>query len=351
MNKSEFIYRISCILSRGQGHDTSYFAQKDHDGLVDEFIAYLELNANYFPAWTLTKSHALNESGVDILLESEVAKAGFQIKSHFDVTEKDFASKVKRQTLESFQHGLDKYYVLICSPLEHDGDSLEGKVSHLFNELSKLKTRYLAAYTPASTICYFNPPTEMPDEEFNAAIQKISFEKTDFDLLRQMIEHKNDESARPSLFDRVEVKQTVAAKTLDAFDLAEHLDGEELEQAISEIGQLLELIADLPYPSREFLCLTLERAKPDRFHERMRVLTSEIESRLNMSPHELKREVDLLESYDLAYIDFDDFNPAEIVIKSRCNFVNSFEEIKRICAERGVDLRQVLCELDFSVLD
>ena len=157
MNKQEFIAGMSCILNRGQGSDLSYFADKAHDELVDEFIEYLNVHRGLFPSWKITKSHALNESGVDILLESEDVKLGFQIKSHFDVSENQFAANVKRQALESMQHGLDKYYVLICSPHEDDQNKFEGRISHLFNELSKLKTMYLATYT--LSLIHISEPT------------------------------------------------------------------------------------------------------------------------------------------------------------------------------------------------
>jgi len=126
-----------------------------HDDLLRQFVAYLNAHRHFLGYCHIEECHALNDNGVDIILRSESVKIGFQLKSHFDVKEKDFASKVKRQMTESLAHALDLYVILICCPMQDGKPPLSHKISHLLNELSILHTPYHVAFGPQNAAQYF----------------------------------------------------------------------------------------------------------------------------------------------------------------------------------------------------
>jgi hypothetical protein len=169
-----FVTQISCLLDRGSGtsDETSYFANKSHKDLVDEFRSYLEMHVPLIGSSHIEITQALNDRGTDLLLQRGSNKIGFQIKSHYDVSENDFSAKVKRQLAESNAHGLDKWFLLICSPLQYEDYNYTGKIAHLLNELSTYKTDYAEAYGPRNTIKYFNNPDPLSKEEFTFRLQQ-----------------------------------------------------------------------------------------------------------------------------------------------------------------------------------
>ena len=78
MSKSDFICQLSCVLNRGTADGLSYFVNKKHDEMIQEFIQYLEAYDSYIGPIQCEQSQALNDSGVDLLLSTEFVKIGFQ---------------------------------------------------------------------------------------------------------------------------------------------------------------------------------------------------------------------------------------------------------------------------------
>jgi hypothetical protein len=95
---------VLCLLDRGTATptETRYFVEKCHDELVEEFRQYLELHNSLLGTPHIEITQALNDRGVDVLLQRGFCKVGFQIKSHYDVSEEKFAANVKRQLTESY---------------------------------------------------------------------------------------------------------------------------------------------------------------------------------------------------------------------------------------------------------
>jgi len=168
MATANVITILRCLLNRGVSSEdkTQYFSGVSHDALVNALMDYLNNNRHFLGYCHLEKCHAMNEKGVDLILETDDCKVGFQIKSHFDVTEKDFAAKVKKQFAESFSHGLDHYFILICSSLISDRkpDNLT-KLTHLLNDLSLYKNVSFDAYGPVNTIGVFKDPPKVSRKE------------------------------------------------------------------------------------------------------------------------------------------------------------------------------------------
>jgi hypothetical protein len=171
-----FVTQILCLLDRGNGtsDETLYFAGKSHDDLVEEFRRYLEMHFSLIGSSHVEITQALNDRGTDLQLKREGCKIGFQIKSPYDVSEDDFSAKVKRQLAESSAHGLDKWFLLICSPLQYEGHDYTGRITHLLNEISTYKTNYAEAYGPRNAIRYFNNPDTLSEEEFIACLRQRS---------------------------------------------------------------------------------------------------------------------------------------------------------------------------------
>src|SRR4051812_21819093 len=119
MSKQGIVSVLNCLLNRGLGTeaDTKAFVTIKHDSLVSTLVQYLNTHRHYLGFCHIEVGQALNDKGVDAILSADGCKVGFQVKSHFDVTEEDFAAKVKRQFAEALSFKLDHYYILVCSAL------------------------------------------------------------------------------------------------------------------------------------------------------------------------------------------------------------------------------------------
>lgn len=177
------------MLNRGINNQTDIFDSKKHDSLVQDLEEYLQLNKKHLGTIKIEITQALNDHGVDLLLDiNESCKIGFQVKSHFDVQETDFASKVKRQLTESLSHGLDKWFLLICAPLiDNTGKNFTHKISHLMNEMSMYKTDYFCIFGPKHNAALFNNISEMDDLEFKIEVKRFTYKENEFEqILRKL---------------------------------------------------------------------------------------------------------------------------------------------------------------------
>jgi hypothetical protein len=168
MSKQGISSVLECLLNRGTGseEDTHYFSNIKHDVLVNTLKDYLNNHRHFLGYCHIEICQALNDRGVDLKLTTNNYKIGFQIKSHFDVTERDFAANVKRQFAEALSHDLDLYYILICSAMIIDGNNnYKMRVTHLLNEISLYNKVDFVAYSPLNTIMIFKHPPTVSREE------------------------------------------------------------------------------------------------------------------------------------------------------------------------------------------
>lgn len=136
---SSSLRALNGLLHRGTApaNTTQHFEGLKHEELLETFLTYLNANRHYLGVCNMEISQALNDSGVDLLLWLDHGLIGFQIKSHFDVSEKNFSANVKRQFAESLSYRLSKYYILICAPLTtKDGMMYSERIRHLNNEMT-----------------------------------------------------------------------------------------------------------------------------------------------------------------------------------------------------------------------
>jgi hypothetical protein len=159
---------LRCLLDRGahSKEETRFFQDVRHDALVSTLVNYLNKHRHFLGYCHIEPHQALNDKGVDVIVTGAHSKIGFQVKSHFDVAEKDFAAKVKRQFAESLSHALNHYFILVCAPLLTDrGEDYEAKVIHLLNELSLFQNVSFETYGPCTTVGVFkNVPTVSREE-------------------------------------------------------------------------------------------------------------------------------------------------------------------------------------------
>lgn len=189
MSKHETIIKVSTILNRGIGteEDTLFFHKRSHEELLSTFTKYLELNKNVLGNLKLDITQGLNDRGVDIIADTGECKIGFQLKSDYDVNQNDFAKDVKRQLAESYAHGLDKWYLLICAPYNASHSNAH-KIRHLLNELSNLKIPYHCAFGPLHTVKMFKDIIPMEETDFYESFQRYSYGQTDIEKIVKAIE-------------------------------------------------------------------------------------------------------------------------------------------------------------------
>jgi hypothetical protein len=159
---------LGCLLNQGVGtkEDTRHFVGLSHEILLRSLINYFNAHRHFLGYCHIETCQALNDKGVDVFLKASECKFGFQIKSHFDVQQDDFAANVKRQFAEALTLGLDHFYILICSALIKEGKKDLGmKVAHLQNDLRLFKGVQFETYGPLNTIVYFKNAIIVSREE------------------------------------------------------------------------------------------------------------------------------------------------------------------------------------------
>lgn len=221
---------LGCLLNRGTGteEDTRFFIGVPHDELVRRLIDYLNAHRHFLGYCQIEPCQALNDKGVDIFLRSSGCTVGFQIKSHFDVQEDDFASNVKRQFAEALSYGLDLYYILICSALVKDGKKdYRMKVAHLQNEVRLFKGVRSETYGPLNTVVYFQGTIRVSRDELLARKAITVDALHDYERGYEHLPEVDDEEVR------------LAERKLDRFG-DDWLESEEGEKSFRDLQDLIE---------------------------------------------------------------------------------------------------------------
>jgi len=241
---------LECLLNRGahSEEETRFFQDVAHDVLVNTLHDYLNNHRHFLGYCQIEVHQALNEKGVDVIVTTNDCKVGFQIKSHFDVTENDFSTKVKRQFAESFSHALNYYFILICAPLvTDDGKDYRGKINHIKNELSLFRNVSFDVYGPQTTVGIFREPPKVSREEL---------------LLRKAItdeclhEHEKGYEHLPAVDDD---ELRALAEVVDSFgDELELFESEEGMRALDEYEEFV-----LKKEKEQFVSTFLPTLPPD----------------------------------------------------------------------------------------
>lgn len=131
-----------------------------------------------------------------------------------------------------------------------------------------------------------------------------------------------------------------------------NLDQDELIGNAEELMKFYESISNLPTRSREFYCNILERAEQGSTSEEMEVLAQEIEQVLGITASEVIRAMQVLEQHGFGYIDNDEFERRTmLVITAPQRSWPLLKDLKTFSENSGVNLKSLLVDLDFSLLD
>jgi hypothetical protein len=92
-------------------------------------------------------TQCLQDAGCDLVIDwGQGHKYGVQLKSHYDISQRDFASNTLSQIQDSRQHGLEHLYVLLAGDLTDR--SQQEKVRNLESRISKQNDRYVTTMSP-----------------------------------------------------------------------------------------------------------------------------------------------------------------------------------------------------------
>jgi len=363
MAKLDIVRRLSIVLNRGWG-DPVVFAGKKQDDLVKQFTTYLEQHRKLIGgSMKYESTHALNEKGIDLLLQLDDLRGGFQLKVESDVLKDNFADTVKRQMVDSNAHGLDKFYLLICAPYAINGKDYSLRINGLVNDLSVAQTPYHAVYPPYTAAKLFDGTGALSETDFRLEQQRLAYEPTTEELLARALNviQQSEFAPRRSAQragDFIERKGPAAKRVMSLETINEVCvwknTPEELKPVIDDVNRVLEALEKVPRPQRGFLFTCIGRSRPGVGvgHENVSYASAhEIESAIGMNAQRITKNVTILERYGLATLDLDDPSDPTIIIRSPKAEMNVFAELRSFCEKSGESLERMIVDLDFSKLD
>jgi len=131
--------------------------------------------------------------------------------------------------------------------------------------------------------------------------------------------------------------------------LSWELDRSELESARSDIINLIDLLNQLQWRSRQLLCTLIQKANQISYDE-MVVTPSEISKTMNLTFQELEAELSFLKKYEL--IDFIEGGESEkIILRWPDEKWLIWDQLKGYCQKAGIGLKRLIVDLQFDLLD
>jgi hypothetical protein len=363
MKKENLITSISILINQisKTEDDSNYFKDKKHDDLVEELKQFLNKNKEFIGNPQLEVLQGLNDHGVDLILKTpDEIKVGFQIKSQFDVSENDFAKKVKSQITESAFHSIVKLYLLICSPYIIEGKIYKHKISHLLSEFSGFKNSYCAAFSPTSCAGLFVKNEKMDDKLFVPIFKQYAVEELNTEELIKEIAPKESKS---SFLSRLQEAKSIEFRSAIKF-IKYIIDDREFEvdeqELLKEIEVYCKHLEKVPRPSREFFVSVLKFAESygelGNCINCIKAPYMDIQDSLNIGDQEMIARIKNLQRLNL--LDFDEDDAIEngqvvigIVSGNIHDDLNLSFEIREYFNNNLQDLKTFFVDLDFSGLD
>lgn len=348
MNKQEAVVNLSTIFNRGVSDDskTDFFKDLSHEKLLGLLIDYITNSFSLIGNPKITNSQALNDHGVDIIIEfPNNTKVGIQVKSPGDVADKDFVKNVKAQLSESQYHKLDKWYLLICSPIIYKKVNYGLRINHLINEFSSYGSSYHTVYNPQQCFNIFNSKI-MSNEEFKNVKNQFFVDTIDWNHLLSDIKMSKNQSYLKNIY-------SVGIKSLNAEKYADYIGykGDERITALTCLTDLFEILYKLTINTRELLFVCIERAKyTSGFRGEMKILCHDIKKYLSLDDTTIQNEIAILENNKLAFIDSED-GLYYINIQRGNQDYHILNDIKEYASKQKLSLRSILVDLDFSLFD
>lgn len=362
MKEENLVTSISILLNQPttDEKDIKYFENKKHDELVDELKQYLLKNGDYIGNPHLEFLQGLNDHGVDLLLKTHNnIKVGFQVKSHFDVAENDFAKNLKRQIAESSFHDINKLYILICAPFKSGKNNYKSKISHVLSELSGFKTNYHCAYSPTSCIGLFLKNIKANNEDFFSTFKKYSIGKID---KAEIINEVAPDDSKASFLSRLKQENSIGFNSAIGFLKYVKEQGFKLKETnlLVELKDYCNHLKIIPKKSREFFVSVLKFAESyGNLGNCINCVKSpymDIIDSLRITDAEMLLRIKNLERLKLLSFDEDDpYEDNQIVINIQgSNIDDDFNlsfEIREYLENDIDNLKSFFIDLNFNELD
>lgn len=362
MNNKDLITSISILLNQSSinENDILYFENKKHDELVEKLRCYLFNNKSYIGNPKLEILQGLNDHGVDLLLEThDGLKVGFQVKSHFDVSEKDFSKNLKRQITESSFHNISKLYILICSPYDTGDNNYKPKIANILSELSGFKTNFHCAYSPISCIGLFINNKTMDEEHFHLTKKRYiieTFNKED------IINEVAPEEFKTSFLSRIKNEKATDFETANNFiDYIKSQGFEvDIEELAIELKNYCNHLKTIPAKSRDFFVSVLSFAEPyGKLGNCINCVKSpymDIIDSLEIDDREMLLRIRNLERHKLLGFDEDEpYEDGQMVISIKGSNIdddlNISFEVKEYFENDLSKLKEFYIHLNFKMLD
>ena len=128
---------------------------------------------------------------------------------------------------------------------------------------------------------------------------------------------------------------------------------EELKATIECIRKFAEILKKIPYESRRIfsvICKRVEEGDIELGRINFKVPPSEIEKACQISFHDLKENLRILNKYGVCYVDTD-FEEGENIYLSDEPYDGWWEDIFGYYKEKNLDLNRMIINLDFTDLD
>jgi hypothetical protein len=132
--------------------DTIAFRSISHESLCQSFQYWLEkMRPTIDEPINIAVTQSLRDEGIDVLLDFSVSKVkvGFQVKSHNDVSQKDFTRRCIAQISRSHKYSVSRLIIALGADLTDE--SQREKVRGLISEVSQMGD-YCKIFSPEKTL-------------------------------------------------------------------------------------------------------------------------------------------------------------------------------------------------------
>jgi len=131
-----------------------------------------------------------------------------------------------------------------------------------------------------------------------------------------------------------------------------NLSKEELEESISELEELTTRLSRIPLPSRELFLIVVNRSSNGSYGAELDASIPEIQQATGLSNQELRECFSILDNNCFTYDnDKDDFGVQLVGISNMESGWPLWADVKEFCNNTGIDVAQVIINLDFSIFD
>lgn len=362
MTRIDSIIDFSIILNRGYGsnQDCDFFDTTNHPKLIELFIDYVNRHKDFIQLTKIENRQSIADSGCDVFIELKGnIKIGVQIKSKGDVEDSSFSNKVKAQYAESSALGLDKFYILICSPIT---TSSEKKINYIVSHMATYKTNYHAVFNPNNCINIFQQNSQLNKSEFSRLKQLYSREESKDNLdsvLKSIMKSLESENYKETDFHSAINKAlsrkpfqkiSTAKKFIEFIELSDKINEDEIVVSINEfiikLGKLSQEFKSLYY------LILNEASDSENFIDALEMDLYELESLLGTNSGILLGKLKVLTSSKYGLLSYDEDEPskvyANIWIPGDHNLI---KDLKYFCEEKDFSFEDLLLKGDFSLIE